>query len=720
MAVHKYLDAVDFTLPLSLQGTVKAEPSSGLRPPSPMFRTGEGIYLDPLLLFAKQMEEGARRADECSSFRVVLSFLLTLLLAPSASAQDTYTPQHPLDALTSEELASAKTLLTTGGNINASSEFANLTLDEPEKSDVLNWREGGPIPRAAFAVIRQSNETYEAHIDLAHKKVLSFEKQIGVEAPVLDKEWRAARDALMRDPRFINAMHERGYSDLKDVFCTPNPAGYFAEPAYEGRRIFRIPCFDRANKLHPLIARPIEGVHGIVDAETLEVLEITFSPAVALQDPPLLYGAAIAKPEAPQNPVIIDAPQGPNIRVRNNLEVEWARWRFHIRGDRRAGVILSLINFVDGKTPRPIAYQMNVSEMFVPYMDPDPAWAARTFLDAGEFGLGYLMSSLEPGIDCPDMALFVDLTLPSDTGDAYTMPRGICLFERPTGDPAWRHYFSGQKKVSGIPQVELVARSVATVGNYDYLIDYIFTPQGAITLRVGATGYDAIKSSAAASMGDPSAQHDTRYGSLVAPYTIAPFHDHYINFRLDLDVDGASNTALRDQYLPTAASPPRKSLWTLKTEALPKETAIRSHADVIRIANPNTQNSLKQNPSYLVSSHHQATSILSEDDWAQKRAAFSAATMWITKYNAAERWAAGDYPNQSRKNLGLPDYIANSEPITNADLVLWYTMGFRHITRPEDFPILPTLWHEVTLRPAFFFDMDPSMTFNPGIAESQP
>ena len=50
---------------------------------------------------------------------------------------------------------------------------------------------------------------------------------------------------------------------------------------------------------------------------------------------------------------------------------------------------------------RDLAYQMNVSEMFVPYMDPDPTWGYRTFMDAGEFGLGYLLSSLQPGVDCP-------------------------------------------------------------------------------------------------------------------------------------------------------------------------------------------------------------------------------------------------------------------------------------------------------------------------------
>ncbi len=646
-------------------------------------------------------------------------FIIALLLSVAARSEENDFPQHPLDALTADEIIATKSLLTKQGLIDKTSEFANLTLAEPPKADVLKWKGGGPIPRAAFAVIRQKNETYEARIDLTAAKVTSFEKQEGVEASVLDKEWRAARDALTNDPRFIAAMKERGYADLKNVFCTPNPAGFFAEAPYEGRRMFRVPCFDRSNKLHPLIARPIEGVQGIVDAETLEVLALNLGPAVAMPPPPPNYGASLAKPDAPQNPVIIDAPQGPNIRVRNNIEVEWARWRFHVRADRRAGIILSLINFVDGNKPRSIAYQMNVSEMFVPYMDPDPAWSTRVFLDAGEFGLGYLMSPLEPGVDCPDTALYTDATLPSDTGDPYVLPRGICLFERATGDPAWRHYSSSQRKFSGIPQVELVVRSIATVGNYDYLIDYVFTPQGSITLRVGATGYDAMKSSTAANMEDPTAAEDTRYGSLVAPYTIAPFHDHYINFRIDLDVDGSSNTLLRDTYQPAKAAPPRKSLWTLKTESLPIETAIHSHAEVIRIANSNTKNGLKQIPSYLISSHHQATSILDNDDWSQKRAGFSSATMWATAYNPKELWAAGDYPNQSKQNLGLPDYVANHQSITNTDLVLWYTMGFRHVTRPEDFPILPTFWHEVTLRPSFFFDMDPSMTFNPGTTEYQ-
>jgi primary-amine oxidase len=82
-------------------------------------------------------------------------------------------------------------------------------------------------------------------------------------------------------------------------------------------------------------------------------------------------------------------------------------------------------------------------------------------------------------------------------------------------------------------------------------------------------------------------------------------------------------------------------------------------------------------------------------------------------------WSAGLYPNLSQKDDGLPTFVADGEDITNQDIVVWYTMGFRHVTRPEDFPILPTFWHEMTIRPAFFFDRNPSMTFNSGHALPQ-
>jgi len=42
-----------------------------------------------------------------------------------------------------------------------------------------------------------------------------------------------------------------------------------------------------------------------------------------------------------------------------------------------------------------------------------------------------------------------------------------------------------------------------------------------------------------------TAAADTSYGTLIAPGLVAPFHSHYFNFRLDLDIDGVANDFFR-------------------------------------------------------------------------------------------------------------------------------------------------------------------------------
>ena len=66
------------------------------------------------------------------------------------------------------------------------------------------------------------------------------------------------------------------------------------------------------------------------------------------------------------------------------------------------------------------------------------------------------------------------------------------------------------------------------------------------------------------------------------------------------------------------------------------------------------------------------------------------------------------YPNQSKGGDGLPAWTQANRPIKNTDIVLWYTIGLHHMVRAEDWPVLPTVWHEFELRPFDFFERNPA------------
>ena len=93
----------------------------------------------------------------------------------------------------------------------------------------------------------------------------------------------------------------------------------------------------------------------------------------------------------------------------------------------------------------------------------------------------------------------------------------------------------------------------------------------------------------------------------------------------------------------------------------------------------------------------------------QRRAAFSAAPLWLTAYDRRELYAAGMYPNQSSGRRRAAGLCGQRRPVENADIVLWYTMGFHHLPRPEDWPIMATVWHSVSLVPYGFFGRNPSL-----------
>jgi primary-amine oxidase len=106
---------------------------------------------------------------------------------------------------------------------------------------------------------------------------------------------------------------------------------------------------------------------------------------------------------------------------------------------------------------------------------------------------------------------------------------------------------------------------------------------------------------------------------------------------------------------------------------------------------------------------HGIMSLLSPDDYLQQRAGFTEHTLWATPMNPRELFAAGDYPTNSAAGQGLPQWTAANRDIEDTDIVLWYTTGFHHVARPEDWPILPLELHGFNLVPAGFFERNPAI-----------
>lgn len=80
----------------------------------------------------------------------------------------------------------------------------------------------------------------------------------------------------------------------------------------------------------------------------------------------------------------------------------------------------------------------------------------------------------------------------------------------------------------------------------------------------------------------------------------------------------------------------------------------------------------------------------------------------MTPYDAAERYAAGDYVFGSRDAGGLPDWTGRDRAIRDRDIVVWVNLGMHHIPRAEDMPVMPVVWHAFRPRPNDFFGRNPA------------
>ncbi|MBI3553711.1 MAG: primary-amine oxidase [Elusimicrobia bacterium] len=636
---------------------------------------------------------------------VLAGALLVQACAAGAAVVSTF---NPLDPLSPAEIATTVKVLRDSGLFSSDALFPLIVLQEPPKAEVVirAWMS----PRRAFAVIidRHRNETSEAVVNLADRTMESWRIMPEVQANFLVEELTSAPEIVRADPQWQEAMKRRGITDFSEVQIDGWAPGTLGVSDASGPRLVRALSFYKGKSVN-FYARPVEGVVALVDMNQRKVVDLVDTGVVPLsQDDGAFDEKSVSPREAPK-PFETLQSEGPSFTVSGH-EVRWQNWRFRFALHPREGLVLYTVGYEGEDQVRPILYRASLSEMVVPYGDPDPNWAWRSAFDEGEYGIGRLAGPFEPGVDAPENAVFFDADFADDFGKSNKIARAVALYER-DGGLLWKHFTIDPEHNESRRARELVLKSMAAVGNYDYAFSWIFRQDGSLEMQIELTGIMLAKGVAVSSA---TARHD--FAHRVSQAVAAPHHQHFFNFRLDFDVDGASNTVVESntRSLPGGASNPYGN--GIEVELTPLKNTKEARRDVSPassrrwiVQNTGVMNALGEPVGYALIPGETAVPYARPESKIRKRAGFLNHQLWVTPYAREQAYAAGDYPNQSDRGTGLEPWTREADPVEDQDLVVWYTMGVTHLPRPEDWPVMPVTRAGFKLVPMGFFSRNPAL-----------
>jgi primary-amine oxidase len=490
------------------------------------------------------------------------------LIGLVAAADETSTA-FPLDPLSAGEITLAVQVLRAEGKVTESSRFSLIALREPAKAEALNFKPGEPMRREAFAVVyeRSLNRTFEAVVDLRKRSPLSWKEIPGVQPIMMNEELSLVTSIVRNDPQWQAAMRKRGITDFESVLIDAWAAGSFGFADEADKRVARgIPYWRGKGKNQ--YGRPIEGIYAYVDLNAKRIIRIVDTGIVPLTtDNSELDPEAIGRQRVAPKPLQVIQPAGADFEI-NGHEIRWQNWRFRYALHPREGLVLHTISYEDQGRARPVLYRGSLSEMVVPYGDPGEGWFFRNAFDEGEYGLGPNIFPLEAGTDLPGNATLLNAVMADETGKPVEKPRVIALYER-DGGVLWKHVDYVTNSNQSRRARQLVIGCFATIGNYDYGFNWVFHQDGALEVEVLLTGAMSVKGVAAKVEADHTHGNGSAisYGHLVAPNIEAVHHQHFFNFRLDLDVDGSGNSVVEQNTESLSSGPhnPYHNAWVLPT-----------------------------------------------------------------------------------------------------------------------------------------------------------
>jgi primary-amine oxidase len=631
---------------------------------------------------------------------------------------------HVIDPLSASELELAVNILRQHNLVGENWFIQTLYTHEPDKNSDGMYPSPADVSRKAFAVLvnLESLEKVEIVINLVSGLLESKTPILHGQPALLIVEQIKAKKAIAADARVQRAMIERGL-DLKFLYVEPWAAGDLSEEKDIDRthRFVRGTLYYRQDSTNPY-ARPIEGISTLYDTNTGEVW-VKDAGKFPLQSQAHDFFKVSHKAKS--------APDGfnnthPNIKVMGR-EVEWRGWKFRFQNHPREGLVLYDLKRQNKGLYVSVLERASLSEMIVPYADPDDQWFWKSAFDEGEYGIGANTNSLMRGVHFPTHGLGFPGELVSETGELTTIENAVVVFEK-DGGVAWSHYDWDTNTQAGRASKELVLLSFFTVGNYDYGLQWTFREDGSIEMQVLLTGVLLTKGSkikkcgrcenlSLFSIGD-------QYGTVVDKNLIAIAHQHHFNMRLDFAVGGGKNS-IAEIALNRADSSENMhgNAYLISERLLRTEKEAVSKVDYAQakhwwIFNRAQKNSLGHYAGFLLEPGKSSDYYGSTDASVFQRAPFLAHNFYVTKFHPKEMHAAGDHPSQTMVGDGIPVWISkrNAE-IQQEDLVVWYTAGVTHLPCAEEWPIMSLHRAGFSLRPMGFHERNPLMDMDEALLQ---
>jgi primary-amine oxidase len=645
---------------------------------------------------------------------------------------------HPLDPVSATEYRAGRQVLAAAGLLGDAVRFAYYGLDEPHKSDVLGDHTGpastassstassstasagtasagtGPDRRLrAFLIDTASGKSTDVVVSLLRQEVVRsrvLDPRTDGQMPILSQDFAVTEEAVRADPQWQAAMARRGLTDVSKIRLCPLTAGSFGVPDEDGRRMVRVLAFVQADPQDYAWSHPVDGVAAYFDLIERKIFKIVdeFDVPVPAESGDYVDPAVRGPHRTDLRPIEITQPDGPSFTLDGSL-LRWQNWSMRIGFDAREGLTLHQISITDDGRERPLIYRASVPEMVVPYGDPRFRYW-QTYFDTGEYLVGKWANSLELGCDCLGEIAYLDATVADDFGEPTVIPNAICIHEEDHGI-LWKHFdiFTGSSQARR--QRRLVVSFFTTVGNYDYGFYWYFYLDGAIECEIKMTG--ALFTAAY-----PGG--DYPYSAEVAPGLGAPVHQHLFSARLDMTVDGLANAVDEVDLVGAPAGPDNpygnaivQQATRLGTESQAARRADPDRGRTWRVVSTEQLNRFGRPVSYTLYPEAAPTLLADPSSSVALRAAFASHHLWVTQYDPAERYPAGDFVNQHPGGAGLPAFTAADRDIDGTDIVLWHTFGPTHFPRPEDWPVMPVARCGFALKPTGFFGRNPTLDVPP-------